>query len=169
MSFRINAEANDTKLAPTMTADTAAELGCGLGRVYPLIPPAGIEVLRPPWPNRRNAGVGRVGLLPQVLRRSIPKSPAHLNAGVGIGIRFPGGLLPVSTPVGRTGGCSHWEWRVSNTKRGCEKFSAPKTGNTLFAPSKRAQAFLHSLWPHGGQHPYPRQKRRIKNKQAISR
>ena len=31
MSFRMNAEANDTKLAPTTTADTTAELGCKPG------------------------------------------------------------------------------------------------------------------------------------------
>ena len=29
VSFRMNAEANDAKLAPTTTADTTAELGCG--------------------------------------------------------------------------------------------------------------------------------------------
>ena len=29
VSFRTNAEANDAKIAPTTTADTTAELGCG--------------------------------------------------------------------------------------------------------------------------------------------
>ena len=42
--------------ALSATADTAAELGCGLGRVCPLIPPAGIKVLRTPH--------GRTGVTP---------------------------------------------------------------------------------------------------------
>lgn len=81
MSFHACVEANDVEFAPTTLWTQAAQLGCGTGRVCPVIPPAGIvDVLLSRCRTDTVSEIVKGEAAADGLRGYSPCAPANLKA-----------------------------------------------------------------------------------------
>ena len=130
-------------------ANTTAQLGCGITRVCPVIPPARIGVCAAlTLPDRHCAGAGERGKPLPTASEVVHLAPPQTSKRGGDSSNQILVRHPFSWPaVGRATGCSQGV-KTLKTQKESAKSHRNFNGDKLFALSVRAQAFF-TFQPYG--------------------